>query len=218
GRRARPAAPTPAREPLSRRADDLGADRGGAGRAARACRGAVRAPLRARRPARSVRRGREARRALRARPADRVARRSRGRSAHPRAAAGARDQAIRPVPGRPGDREAGHARGVIEIKVTRLREGAVLPARAYAGDAGLDLSACERHEIAPGERALVGTGLAVAIPDGHAGLVTPRSGLAVEHGITIVNTPGVVDSGYRGELRVILHNTDRRATFVVEPG
>jgi len=107
---------------------------------------------------------------------------------------------------------------VIEIKITRLREDAVLPARAYAGDAGLDLSACERHELAPGERALVGTGLAVAIPDGHAGLVTPRSGLAVEHGITIVNTPGVVDSGYRGELRVILHNTDRRATFVVEPG
>ncbi|HZT45808.1 MAG TPA: dUTP diphosphatase [Gaiellaceae bacterium] len=107
---------------------------------------------------------------------------------------------------------------MIEIKITRLREDAVLPARAYAGDAGLDLSACERHELAPGERALVGTGLAVAIPDGHAGLVTPRSGLAVEHGITIVNTPGVVDSGYRGELRVILHNTDRRATFVVEPG
>jgi dUTP pyrophosphatase len=107
---------------------------------------------------------------------------------------------------------------VIEIQITRLREDAVLPGRAYAGDAGLDLTACERHELGPGERALVGTGLAVAIPEGHAGLVTPRSGLAVEHGITIVNTPGVVDSGYRGELRVILHNTDGRATFVVEPG
>jgi dUTP pyrophosphatase len=107
---------------------------------------------------------------------------------------------------------------VIEIPVTRLRDDAVLPARAYVGDAGLDLAACERHEIGPGERALVGTGLAVAIPEGHAGLVTPRSGLAVEHGITIVNTPGVVDSGYRGELRVILHNTDRHAPFVVEPG
>ena len=107
---------------------------------------------------------------------------------------------------------------MIEIQITRLREDAVLPGRAYAGDAGLDLTACERHELGPGERALVGTGLAVAIPEGHAGLVTPRSGLAVEHGITIVNTPGVVDSGYRGELRVILHNTDRRATFVVEPG
>ncbi len=107
---------------------------------------------------------------------------------------------------------------MIEIPIRRLREDAVLPARAYVGDAGLDLVACERHEIGPGERALVGTGVAVAIPEGHAGLVTPRSGLAVEHGITIVNAPGVVDSGYRGELRVILYNTDRQASFVVEPG
>jgi dUTP pyrophosphatase len=73
-------------------------------------------------------------------------------------------------------------------------------------------------ELRPGERAVVGTGLAVAIPDGYAGFVQPRSGLAADHGITIVNTPGLVDSGYRGELRVILHNTDARATFVVEPG
>jgi dUTP diphosphatase len=107
---------------------------------------------------------------------------------------------------------------VIEIPVTRLRDAAALPGRAYPGDAGLDLVACERHELAPGERALVGTGIAVAIPAGHAGLVTPRSGLAAEHGITIVNTPGLVDSGYRGELRVILHNTDGEASFVVEPG
>ena len=107
---------------------------------------------------------------------------------------------------------------MIEIPVTRLRDDAILPTRAYAGDAGLDLAACERHEIAPGERALVGTGIAVAIPDGHAGLVTPRSGLATKNGITIVNTPGLVDSGYRGELRVILHNTDRSEAFVVEPG
>jgi dUTP diphosphatase len=107
---------------------------------------------------------------------------------------------------------------VIEIPVTRLRDDAVVPSRAYRGDAGLDLVACERHEIGPGERALVGTGIAVAIPDGHAGFVTPRSGLAAESGITIVNTPGLVDSGYRGELRVILHNTDRREQFVVEPG
>ena len=107
---------------------------------------------------------------------------------------------------------------MIEIPVTRLRDDAVLPRRAYAGDAGLDLVACERHELGPGTRALVGTGIAVAIPAGHAGLVTPRSGLAAEHGITIVNTPGLVDSGYRGELRIILHNTDERATFVVEPG
>ena len=93
-----------------------------------------------------------------------------------------------------------------------------MPARAYPGDAGLDLVACERHELGPGQRALVGTGIAVAIPEGHAGLVTPRSGLAASHGITIVNTPGLVDSGYRGELRVILHNTDPSRPFVVEPG
>jgi dUTP pyrophosphatase len=107
---------------------------------------------------------------------------------------------------------------VIEIPVTRLREDAALPTRAYPGDAGLDLVACERHELAPGGRALVGTGVAVAIPDGHAGLVTPRSGLAAKHGITIVNTPGLVDAGYRGELRVILQNTDPNEPFVVEPG
>jgi dUTP pyrophosphatase len=93
-----------------------------------------------------------------------------------------------------------------------------VPVRAYAGDAGLDLSACERVELAPGERALVGTGLAVAIPDGYAGFVQPRSGLAAKHGISIVNTPGLVDSGYRGELRVALLNTDARESFVVEPG
>jgi dUTP pyrophosphatase len=107
---------------------------------------------------------------------------------------------------------------VIEVPFTRLRADAVVPSRAYTGDAGLDLAACDRHEIAPGERALVGTGIAVAIPEGHAGFVTPRSGLATRNGITIVNTPGLVDAGYRGELSVILHNTDRRETFVVEPG
>jgi dUTP pyrophosphatase len=93
-----------------------------------------------------------------------------------------------------------------------------VPSRAYAGDAGLDLAACERVELDPGERALVGTGLAVAIPEGHAGFVQPRSGLATKHGITIVNTPGLIDSGYRGEIRVTLLNTDRRELFVVEAG
>ena len=107
---------------------------------------------------------------------------------------------------------------MIDVPVTRLRDDAVLPTRAYPGDAGLDLAACERHELGPGERALVGTGIAVAIPEGHAGLVTPRSGLAAKSGVTIVNTPGLVDSGYRGELRVILHNTDRHETVVIEPG
>jgi dUTP pyrophosphatase len=99
-----------------------------------------------------------------------------------------------------------------------VRENAVVPARAYAGDAGLDLSACERVELGPGERAIVPTGLAIAIPEGHAGYVQPRSGLAAKHGISIVNTPGLVDSGYRGELLVILLNTDGHEPFVVEPG
>jgi dUTP pyrophosphatase len=107
---------------------------------------------------------------------------------------------------------------MIELPIRRLRDDAVVPARAYAGDAGLDLAACERVELAPGERALVPTGLAVAIPDGHAGFVQPRSGLAAKHGISIVNTPGLVDSGYRGELLVNLVNTDQRDAFVVEPG
>jgi dUTP pyrophosphatase len=93
-----------------------------------------------------------------------------------------------------------------------------VPARAYAGDAGLDLAACERVELGPGERALVPTGLAVAIPEGYAGFVQPRSGLAAKHGISIVNTPGLVDSGYRGELLVNLLNTDAREPFVVERG
>jgi dUTP pyrophosphatase len=90
--------------------------------------------------------------------------------------------------------------------------------RAYGGDAGLDLSACERVELEPGERALVPTGLAVAIPEGYAGFVQPRSGLATKHGISIVNSPGLVDSGYRGELLVNLLNTDPGEAFVVEPG
>jgi dUTP pyrophosphatase len=107
---------------------------------------------------------------------------------------------------------------LIELPIQRLRQEAVVPERAYTGDAGLDLAACERVELAPGERALVGTGLAVAIPDGYAGFVQPRSGLAVRHGLTIVNSPGLVDSGYRGELRVVLLNTDSSEPFVVEPG
>jgi dUTP diphosphatase len=107
---------------------------------------------------------------------------------------------------------------VIELCIQRLRPDAVVPTRAYAGDAGLDLASCERVELGPGERATVATGLAVAIPDGYAGFVQPRSGLASRHGITIVNTPGLVDSGYRGELKVILLNTDAEEPFVVEPG
>jgi len=107
---------------------------------------------------------------------------------------------------------------VIELPIQRLREEAVVPARAYAGDAGLDLAACERAELGPGERVVVGTGLAVAIPEGYAGFVQPRSGLAARHGISVVNAPGLIDSGYRGEVRVVLLNTDRAEAFVIEPG
>lgn len=107
---------------------------------------------------------------------------------------------------------------MIELPVRRMRPDAVLPARAYDADAGLDLAACERVELAPGERALVPTGLAVAIPEGYAGFVQPRSGLAARHGLTIVNSPGLIDAGYRGEIKVTLLNTDPRATFVAERG
>jgi dUTP pyrophosphatase len=105
-----------------------------------------------------------------------------------------------------------------ELPVKRLHDEAMLPTRAYEGDAGLDLAAGERVELGPGERAAVGTGLAVAIPDGHAGFVQPRSGLAARHGIAVLNSPGLVDAGYRGELKVVLLNTDRDEAFVVEPG
>ena len=107
---------------------------------------------------------------------------------------------------------------MIELEIQRLREDARVPDRAYDGDAGLDLAACDEVRLGPGERALVGTGLAVAIPEGYAGFVQPRSGLAARHGITVVNSPGLIDSGYRGEIKVVLLNTDREKTFVAEPG
>ena len=106
----------------------------------------------------------------------------------------------------------------MDLPISRLNEAAVLPTRAHDGDAGLDLYACEAAHIGPGERWSVGTGVAVEIPEGHAGLVLPRSGLAKKHGITLVNAPGLIDSGYRGELRVLLLNTDPADTFRVEPG
>ena len=107
---------------------------------------------------------------------------------------------------------------MIDVPIRRLRPDAHLPEQAYEGDAGMDLAACEAVTIEPGERAVVPTGLAIEIPDGYAGFVQPRSGLAVRHGIGIVNTPGLIDSGYRGEIRVVLINTDREARFTVEPG
>lgn len=106
----------------------------------------------------------------------------------------------------------------MEFRVAKLKPEATLPTRAHAGDAGLDLYACEPAHIGPGERWSVGTGVGVEIPEGHAGLVLPRSGLARDHGIALVNAPGLIDSGYRGELRVLLLNTDPAETFRVEPG
>jgi dUTP pyrophosphatase len=107
---------------------------------------------------------------------------------------------------------------MIDVAVRRLREGAALPTQAYPGDAGLDLVACEGVVLEPGERAVVATGIAVEIPDGYAGFVQPRSGLAARHGIGVVNSPGLIDSGYRGEIRVVLLNTDLTERFAVEPG
>jgi dUTP pyrophosphatase len=107
---------------------------------------------------------------------------------------------------------------VIELPVRRLRDDATLPAQAYAGDAGLDLAACGRHEVGPGERAVIPTGLAVEIPEGYGGFVLPRSGLAARSGITLLNAPGLIDAGYRGEVQVVFHNTDPNQAFVVEPG
>ena len=94
-----------------------------------------------------------------------------------------------------------------ELLIRRLHPDAHMPAGAYAADAGLDLASVEEAVLAPGERRTVATGLAVAIPDGHAGFVQPRSGLASRHGITVVNSPGLIDAGYRGELKVVLLNT-----------
>lgn len=106
----------------------------------------------------------------------------------------------------------------MELAVAKLKDGAQLPSRAHEGDAGLDLYACEAAHIGPGERWSVGTGIALEIPAGHAGLVLPRSGLAREHGIALVNGPGLIDSGYRGEVRVLLLNTDPADTFRIAAG
>lgn len=100
----------------------------------------------------------------------------------------------------------------------RLDAEAQLPSRAHPGDAGLDLHAVEAAVLEPGERASIGTGIAVEIPTGNAGLVLPRSGLAARHGVSVVNAPGLIDAGYRGEVRVLLLNTDPREPFEVVPG
>ena len=106
----------------------------------------------------------------------------------------------------------------MRLEFARLTAEAVAPSRAHEGDAGYDLYAAAPATLGPGERVAVPTGIAVAIPDGHAGLVLPRSGLALKHGIALVNAPGLIDAGYRGELRVLLLNTDRDAAFEVAAG
>lgn len=106
----------------------------------------------------------------------------------------------------------------MELAFKRLDDRAVLPERAHDGDAGLDLRAIEGGSIPAGERLRVGTGLAVALPEGHAGLVVPRSGLASRHGVTVANAPGLIDSGYRGELQVLLLNASSDETFEFEAG
>jgi dUTP pyrophosphatase len=104
------------------------------------------------------------------------------------------------------------------LKVRRLDACARLPTRAYPGDAGLDLYALEDGALDPGQRASVRTGIAVEIPEGEAGLVLPRSGLAARHGIALVNAPGLIDAGYRGEILVLVLNTDRDASFMIAAG
>jgi len=104
------------------------------------------------------------------------------------------------------------------LRVRRLDPAARLPVRAHDDDAGYDLHALHAASLAPGERATVATGIAIELPAGHAGLVVPRSGLAARHGIAIVNAPGLIDAGYRGELKVLLLNTDPSATFEIAPG
>ena len=106
----------------------------------------------------------------------------------------------------------------VELRIAKLKDEARLPSRAHDGDAGVDLYACEAAHLGPGERWSVGTGIALEIPEGHAGLVLPRSGLARDHGIALVNSPGLIDAGYRGEVRVLLLNTDPAETFRLEPG
>src|ERR1700750_1726841 len=106
----------------------------------------------------------------------------------------------------------------MELPFLKLADNAVIPTRGHPGDAGLDLYSIEPAHLGPGERWSVGTGIAVEIPDGHAGLVLPRSGLARDHGISLVNAPGLIDCGYRGELRVLLLNNDPADIFRISPG
>src|SRR5215210_4113787 len=106
----------------------------------------------------------------------------------------------------------------MRVPFRRLHPEARLPARAHAEDAGYDLRSVDETSLAPGGRALIRTGISVAIPEGYAGFVLPRSGLAMRHGVTCLNTPGLIDAGYRGELQVLLVNTDPTEAFTVRRG
>lgn len=107
---------------------------------------------------------------------------------------------------------------LVEVKITKLSSEAIIPRYAKTGDAGLDICSMQDLVLNPGQRALIQTGLAIAIPNGYAGFMQPRSGLAIKHGITLVNTPGLIDSGYRGELKIILLNTDTKESFEIHKG
>src|SRR5439155_23223473 len=160
-------------------------------------------PLRRRALAPALRRGRPSERALCARRSERRAQRPRGGRADPGSPASPRATPMRLLPHRPSAPRLERDAAMIELPIRRLHDAAVLPAHAYEGDAGLDLAAAEAATIAPGERATVGTGLALELPEGYAGFVLPRSGLAAQHGISVVNGPGLIDAGYRGEVRVV---------------
>ncbi len=106
---------------------------------------------------------------------------------------------------------------MVNVKITKIKDNAIIPAYAKAGDAGVDLCSTEEYELAPGERKLISTGIKIALPEGHEAQVRPRSGLAIKHGISIVNTPGTIDAGYRGEIGIILINHGQEP-FKVESG
>lgn len=107
---------------------------------------------------------------------------------------------------------------MLDVEIMKLEKDAIIPKYANVGDAGLDICSIENLKVEPGQRVFIRTGIAIAIPEGFAGFMQPRSGLAIKHGISIVNTPGLIDSGYRGELKIILINTDKKETFNIHKG
>ena len=210
GRRARPTGPTPDRAHVSASTPDLRSDRRGSRCAEGASRRAVLGSLRGRATSRAVLGRERVDGALRPRSADCGAAGYRGGRSGEGAAPTGGGCPVRALPRRRGRARSRGVRAVIDVAIRRLRPDARVPDQAYEGDAGLDLSACDHVVLPPGKRAVVPTGLAVEIPDGYAGFVQPRSGLAARHGIGIVNSPGLIDSGYRGEIRIVLLEHRRR--------